>query len=57
LLRWVRGYFSHVPGPAAQIIPETTFLDWGANCLDWMDWPFEAKYKLVVASLSIASMR
>jgi hypothetical protein len=56
LLRWVRGYFANVPGLAAQIIPETTFLDLGADCLDWMDWLFEAKNKPGITSLPMASM-
>jgi hypothetical protein len=54
LLGWVRGYFAHVPGLAAEIIPETTFLDLGA---DWMDWLFEAKSTLGITSLSMMSVQ
>lgn len=46
LLRWVRGYFSHVPGLEGRITPETTFNDLGADSLDWMDWLVEAQEKL-----------
>jgi hypothetical protein len=42
---------------AERIPTETTFLDLGADCLDWMDWLFEAKNKLGITSLSMASMR
>ncbi len=50
LLRWVRGYFDHVPGLPAQITPETRFSeDLGADSLDWMCWPLEAEEKLGVA--------
>ena len=46
LLRWVRGYFAHVPGLETHIRPETTFRDLGADSLDWMDWLVEAEGKL-----------
>ncbi len=49
LLRWVRGYFAHVPDLPARITPETRFAeDLGANSLDWMAWPLEAEEKLGV---------
>jgi acyl carrier protein len=35
-----------VPGLEAQIAPETTFIDLGADSLDWMDWLLEAEDKL-----------
>ena len=44
LLRWVRGYFDHIPGLPARIAPETRFVeDLGADSLDWMYWPLEAE--------------
>jgi acyl carrier protein len=49
LLRWVRGYFAHVPGLAEEITPETRFIeDLGVDSLDWMCWPAEAEEKLDV---------
>ena len=49
LLRWVRGYFAHVPGLELHIRPQTTFKDLGADSLDWMNWLVEAEDKLGIA--------
>jgi acyl carrier protein len=49
LLRWVRGYFAHVPELPSKITPETRFVEeLGADSLDWMYWPLEAEEKLGV---------
>jgi acyl carrier protein len=49
LLRWVRGYFAHVPDLPKKITPETRFMeDLGVDSLDWMCWPLEAEEKLGV---------
>ena len=49
LLRWVRGYFAHIPDLPQKITPETRFVeDLGVDSLDWMCWPLEAEEKLGV---------
>lgn len=50
LLRWVRGYFAHIPGLPQKITPEVRFVeDLGVESLDWMFWPGEAEEKLGVS--------
>jgi acyl carrier protein len=49
LLRWIRGYFAHIPDLPPKITPETRFVeDLGVDSLDWMCWPLEAEEKLGV---------
>lgn len=53
LLRWVRGYFAHVPDLAEKITPAVRFVeDLGVDSLDWMCWPGEAEEKLRITLLS-----
>jgi len=49
LLRWIRGYFAHIPDLPPKITPETRFVgDLGVDSLDWMYRPPEAEEELGV---------